>query len=346
MVPVDDHEVELGYVRKVTIDQSEPDDVPADIADRPSLLRPSRFDVVSVRLRKPEPFRHPGQKSLRRFRHLRVRTTDPSHGPSLPEGHPATSRDSRPAAAYGTFYSDAVRCPASDTVLNVSVALDHLDLQGALAALAVRRPVFHGEADLQHELAWQLHSAHADLGVRLEVRVPNPSRPGHRERVDLLLLTPSGPVAVEVKYPTDSLKTVLGGELVELPRQGAQDTTGYDVIKDIHRVEHFVHSGMAVAGAVVVVTNDASYWTDPAHGRITGAAAFRLYDGTTLEGERSWGEASGPGTRKSREEPIGLMDAYTLGWNDYSLVEGARRGRFRSLLVEVGTTPHGDLAMP
>lgn len=227
---------------------------------------------------------------------------------------------------------------ATDTVLNVDVALDHLDLQSALSALAARRPVFHSEADLQHELAWQLHKAHANLGVRLEVRVPNPSRPGHRERVDLLLLTPSGPVAVEVKYPTDSLRALLVGEVFDLPRQGAQDTTGYDVVKDIYRVEHFIRSGMAVAGAVVVLTNDASYWTDPAHGRITGAAAFRLYEGATLKGERSWGEAAGPGTRKGREEPIGLTHAYTLDWNDYSLVQGAQRGRFRSLLVKVGTT--------
>lgn len=224
-------------------------------------------------------------------------------------------------------------------MLNVDVALAHLDLRSALSALSERRPVFHAEADFQHEFAWQLHTAHAELGVRLEVRVPNPSRPGHRERVDLLLLTPNGPVAVEVKYPTDSLQTVLGGEVFDLPRQGAQDIIGYDVVKDIYRVEHFVRSGMVVAGAVVVITNDASYWTDPAHGRVTGAAAFRLYEGTTLRGERSWGEASGPGTRKGREEPIGLMDAYTLRWNDYSLVPGVQRGRFRSLLVEVGQTP-------
>ncbi|WP_154402273.1 hypothetical protein [Ornithinimicrobium cavernae] len=224
-------------------------------------------------------------------------------------------------------------------MLNVDAALDHLNLQSALSALSARRPVFHAEADFQHELAWQLHSAHTDLGVRLEVRVPHPSRPGHRERVDLLLLTQNGPVAVEVKYPTDSLRAVLGGEVFDLPRQGAQDITGYDVVKDIYRVEHFVRSGMAVAGVVVVVTNDASYWTDPAHGRATGAAAFRLYDGTTLQGERSWGAASGPGTRKGRDEPIGLMDAYTLRWSDYSLVPGAPRGRFRSLLVEVGATP-------
>ena len=38
-----------------------------------------------------------------------------------------------------------------------------------MAALARVRPLFHSEADFQHAFAWQLHSAHPDARIRLEI---------------------------------------------------------------------------------------------------------------------------------------------------------------------------------
>ncbi|MGB3185154.1 MAG: hypothetical protein WBG36_04525 [Ornithinimicrobium sp.] len=217
----------------------------------------------------------------------------------------------------------------------MSTTLAQIDLPAVLSALAERRPVFHSEADLQQELAWQVRLAHPDVGVRLEVRVPEPSRPGRRERVDLLFRCGRGAVVVEVKYLTDALSGVHDGEEFELPRQGAQDVSAYDVVKDIFRVEHFVMTGLADAGAVLVVSNDPAYWVDPAHGRVTGAAAFRLYDGSSLTGERAWGERSGPGTRKGREDAIPLHGNHRLRWRDFSSLPGVGSGRFRFLLVDV-----------
>ncbi|WP_273652978.1 hypothetical protein [Cellulomonas fimi] len=214
-------------------------------------------------------------------------------------------------------------------------ALDELNLSRILAALAVRRPVFHSEADLQQELAWQVHLEHSTADVRLEVRVPEPSRPGRRERVDVLLRTSLGRVAIELKYPTDALTAVVDGELFELPRQGAQDITAYDVVKDVHRVEHFVRTGLADAGAVIVVSNDRSYWSDPGHGRTTAASAFRLYESTTLSGLRAWGVTAGAGTTRGREDALDITGTHTLAWGDYSTLEGAARGRFRVLLISI-----------
>jgi hypothetical protein len=214
-------------------------------------------------------------------------------------------------------------------------ALAGLDLRNVTRRLGTRRPVFHAEADLQQELAWQVHLLHPAVHVRLEVRIPEPSRPGRRERVDALIHGPHGPVAVEVKYLTDALTATHENELFVLPRQGAQDITGYDVAKDLHRIEHFIRTGFAAAGAVLVVSNDPSYWTDPGHGRATGAAAFRLYDGRTLTGELAWGVQAGPGTRKGREDPLVIAGAHALTWEDFSTVPGHRRGRFRFLLIEV-----------
>jgi hypothetical protein len=221
-----------------------------------------------------------------------------------------------------------------------------VDLPDLVRGLARRRPVFHSEADLQQALAWQAHLAYSDIQVRLEVRIPEPSRPGHRERVDLLIRGDNGLLAVEVKYLTDALSVVHDGEVFELLRQGAQDISGYDVVKDVFRVEHFVRTGFCVAGAVLVISNDPSYWTDPAHGRSTNAAAFRLYDGSTLSGERAWGDRAAASTRTGRETPLVLAGTHTLRWADFSLLPGVR-GRFRSLLIEVGpATPSASRAGP
>jgi hypothetical protein len=49
-------------------------------------------------------------------------------------------------------------------------------VNGAMNRLALRRPVFHSEADFQHGLAWQIQLDHPDARVRLETR-PLEGRP-------------------------------------------------------------------------------------------------------------------------------------------------------------------------
>jgi len=210
-----------------------------------------------------------------------------------------------------------------------------LDVVAVMLALTRRRPLFHSEADLQHELAWQIHLEHPTFGLRLEAAVSSPTRPGRREQLDIAVRTEQGLVALEVKYLKDDLVADVDGERFTLLRQGAQDIRAYDVVKDIHRVEHAVSSGTAWAGAVLVLTNDPSYWSPPTHGRPTGAAAFRLYDGSVLTGTRAWGSKSGPGTRKGREDDLVIVGTHTLAWRDYSVVDGAGHGRFRFLLLNV-----------
>jgi hypothetical protein len=116
--------------------------------------------------------------------------------------------------------------------------------------------------------------------------------------------------------------------------QGAQDIRGYDAVKDIHRVERFVVNRPGWSGAVLVLTNEPSYWQRPTHGRATNADAFRLYEGARISGERSWGALTGAGTRKGREEVLLIRGEYTCGWVDYSALPGVG-GRFRLLLVDV-----------
>lgn len=205
------------------------------------------------------------------------------------------------------------------------------DLLGQLASL---RPVFHSEADFQQAFAWECRVLDPSLRVRLETR-PEPG-----VRLDLLLASDEGSAwsAVELKYLVRLWHGEVGGERFELKNQGAQDIRAYDVVKDIVRVERFVASRPNGDGAVVCLSNDPSYWRAPEHGRQTNAHAFRLHQGTVLEGSRAWGPQTGAGSSKGREDALVLHGRHEMRWRPYSSLPGPG-GEFRTLVVPITRAP-------
>lgn len=206
-----------------------------------------------------------------------------------------------------------------------------IDFHEVLATLSTSRKVFHSEADFQFAMAWTLRELHPHLHIRLE------SHPEPAVSLDLLVRDASTNLtwAVELKYLTRLLVCDDVGERFQLKNHGAQDIRGYDVVKDLHRVERFVSGKPGWRGAVVVLTNDGSYWRPRVHGRQTNADAFRIGEGVILSGERVWGLQTGAGTMKGREASLGLAGSYRLQWSDFSRVDASAAGTFRSLVIEV-----------
>lgn len=206
-----------------------------------------------------------------------------------------------------------------------------LDPSAVLASLAKVRRVFHSEADFQFAFAWEAKVLRPDLEVRLETH-PEPN-----VRLDLELADPASGtgVAVELKYMTRLWVGTDRGEPFALKNHGASDLRGYDVVKDIERVERFVDARPDWTGYVIALSNDASYWRAPTHGRATNAEAFRLREGVVLSGERKWGPLTG-GTSKGRETSLPLRGTYELHWSDYSRVDASVAGTFRTLVVPIG----------
>jgi hypothetical protein len=93
--------------------------------------------------------------------------------------------------------------------------------------------------------------------------------------------------ALELKYLTAFWQGEDGGETFDLLNHAAQDIRAYDCIKDIAPVEEYIAGRQGAAGAVVVLTNDPSYWTLRSHGHITNAHEFRIHQGTAILGTRS-----------------------------------------------------------
>jgi hypothetical protein len=211
---------------------------------------------------------------------------------------------------------------------------DVMDLDRAMAELAKARPIFHSEADFQFALAAVLRHLWPEFEVRLEV----PQSRGIT--LDILVIDPASDdrFAIELKYKSANWSGAVASETFNLKNHGADDLGGYDIIKDIGRIESLIASGLVMGGAVIVLTNEQLYWKPrPARTRLTNAHEFRVHDGLTLNGSRSWGPNTG-GTNKKRTESINLDGSYPCEWKSYSDV-GSIHGIFRQLTFYVGQSP-------
>jgi hypothetical protein len=204
-----------------------------------------------------------------------------------------------------------------------------MDIVRSLADLASERPVFSGEADFQHALAWQLHLQDPSAKIRLEHR---PS--STRMYLDIVVESDNKRTAIELKYKTRKLDTTVNGETFRLADQGAQDCGKYDVLKDIERLEKIVGGEQFHEGYMVFLTNDPHYFASHEGEKETIDQQFRLTEGRVLTGELKWSEAAGPGTTKGREEPIRFSGQYVVNWKPYSKID-APYGEFRMLIVRV-----------
>ena len=199
-----------------------------------------------------------------------------------------------------------------------------------MQALARRRTVFHSEADFQHAFAWEIHRSVPECDIRLEVPVRATSSVIH---LDLLARSPSGQMAIELKYKTRSLTAAINGEDFILASHAAQDLGRYDFFKDLTRIEAFVQAGPERTGYAIFLTNDSAYWKAPsAVGH--GYAGFAMNDGRDVSGNLCWGERASEGTRRGRQEDVGIRGCYRLQWMPYSSLAAKSYGEFRYLCVQ------------
>lgn len=205
-----------------------------------------------------------------------------------------------------------------------------LDLFPILERLADTRPIFHSEADFQHALAWQIQLNNPAARVRLETR---PQRGIH---LDVLVQLLDERVAIELKYLVARFEGIVGGEVFDLPNQGAHDIFRHDVVKDVVRVERLLAAGLADSGWVIALSNDSSYWR-PGSKADPIDAMFRVHEGKSLGGVLEWSSSAGKGTIRGRDQPLALQNVYTCGWRDYASVTSAtgRRVPLRHLAFAI-----------
>ena len=202
-----------------------------------------------------------------------------------------------------------------------------IDLPFLLQCLASRRPVFHSEADFQHELAWEIRVQFPEIGVRLE-------RPLDEffGATDLVLFEGRAAFGVELKFCSRATRLDCLEEVFRLKQHGAHPLRRYDICKDVQRMESF-NARHQHGSAVIVLTNDSAYWKGNGRANVCDDA-FRISESRTLQGHLDWGANASAGTRRKRESPIDLVGSYNLKWKPYSEVDG-KRGQFQYLLISI-----------
>lgn len=183
-----------------------------------------------------------------------------------------------------------------------------VDLEEALAALALRRKVFHSEADFQLAFAWEVKAIEPQMDVYLE------TRPIAGVHLDVAFERDGFYTAVELKYLTRKWSGPVDGQTYDLKNHSAHDFRRYDVVKDIARVEEFIEARPDANGAVVVLTNDPAY---PSRSSSSTAndLAFRIGEGAVLEGLRAWGRI--PASAGGRTD-LHLKHRYEMHWARFS----------------------------
>lgn len=196
-------------------------------------------------------------------------------------------------------------------------------LERVMTALALKRPIFHSEADFQFSFAQAITALAPEMQCRLERPILNTDT-GRTEYLDLLCSGADGETAIEFKYFTRGWKGVIGGEVFDLRAHAATDLLRLHFVHDIVRLERF---GSASSGLAVLLTNEPGLWTQST--RKSRDRDFHLHEGRQLSGALLWANGTyAPNTRELRGE-------YALNWQDYSSLDDQRGGRFRYLAVEV-----------
>ncbi len=201
-----------------------------------------------------------------------------------------------------------------------------LDVHRLMKSLSDRRPIFHSEADFQHEFAWEIRSAMPQSKVRLEY----PIDPEAKKAVHLDIWLPIEQVAIELKYYTREFAAEWYDEVFLLRNHGAHPPKRFDFVNDIQRLEQC----NCKKGFAILLTNEPLYWLAPPRSG-TIDAAFRVHESKELTGSMSWQGTPAAGTKGNRESNITLSGLYTMQWRDYWAFPGKRFGQFRYLAVPV-----------
>lgn len=187
-----------------------------------------------------------------------------------------------------------------------------MDLPAVISDLAARRPVFHSEADFQHELAWEIHTKYAHQGVQLRLEYPL----AKMLTIDILVHFQGKVYAIELKYKKERFAGTVSGEPFAFNRDSAHPLSRYDGWHDIDRVGRACTLG-ASCGYAVFLTNDSHYWRNEAVG---GSRPFSLHEGRVVKaGKLTWPKTS-PKYKEARPSAICIHKRMMLEWHGYSVI--------------------------
>lgn len=220
--------------------------------------------------------------------------------------------------------------------------ITRLEIDQALGSLAGRRPVFHSEADFQHELAVEIRDLF-QCKIRLEVpkAILINGTPTKAE-IDLLVRTPPEDnwTAIELKYCKRAANLTHQDEQFALANSWGTNLSRFDCLADLMRVEAIVAAGHAKQGFAVFLTNAPEAWQTDVGVTTNMAGHFSIHEARAIPAGAplDWNPPNPPvGSvgvkRRAPYAPITIAREQTCCWTDFSDL-GQANGTFRYLVLE------------
>lgn len=193
-----------------------------------------------------------------------------------------------------------------------------MDIEYVLETLFQDNRIYVSEADFQFAFAWKIKELYPDATIRLEFI---PWEYDSSMHIDIVVFHNEEMIPIELKYKTRHAKLNFNGEKILLKAHSAQDCGRYDFLYDIQRMEGIKESCYPVKKAyAVMVTNDSGYWNKSMNSGTSTPPVddeFRIHEGASISGVRSWKEHTGAGTKKNREKSINIKNVYVVNWKLY-----------------------------
>lgn len=206
-----------------------------------------------------------------------------------------------------------------------------------LNTLSQTRPIFHSEADFQHELAIALR----DNGYACRLEVPFVMRVNGEDtnlELDILVIEEGDKkTAIELKYVKKRYEGTHGNEHFDLANSWGTNLSRFDCFADLQRVSALVDAGEATKGFAIFLTNQESAWENDVTQSENLGAQFSIHEGRQLvvgdvlnwTGKPYQGNV---GTRRLPPYcPIRINQNINFNWRDYHNNENTC---FRYLLLE------------
>ena len=203
-------------------------------------------------------------------------------------------------------------------------------VRDSLESLKLRRPIFHSEGDLRHELGWEL----TQRGIQnMRAEKPFQDETIGKGRVDLAA---AGFVAELKYYTTTKFRMTVDDEKFVLDGTPSSRGTHYNFWEDVWRVEQLVQNNGLQFGCVVCLANFPLLWERGSRDSDHWLADFWMTNGKTFPRHLKVGQGRFTANKSWHDKKdIRLLQEHTLKWEEWHNFPDMKNGRFRFVVVEV-----------
>lgn len=207
-----------------------------------------------------------------------------------------------------------------------------------LSQVGTSRPVFHSEADFQHELALRMSLC----GFRVRLEVPFSIQVNGvmvAAQLDMLVFGPEQRrTAIELKYVTAKKAVEHAGETFTLKQNWGTNLSRFDCWADFQRVGGLVAAQHADKGFAIFLTNVADAWNVDVGETVNLGRQFSVHQDRNVTANTMLDWVGNPPTdtvgrkRMPPYSPVTVPQQTSCCWRDFSDLQGSN-GRFRFLLL-------------